>query len=291
MCKQIVYWVSISFFVVACALSIAAFSLSIRAGLTTEERIELNAARINISAQIIESEVLLEVTVPYQMVIDNTSALITQNKLQDVPTLQECESILMQSAAALATKVQALQAQLDLFDLTPLDALPPLVDAADNSVEALAMAFQYTGVIQELQAGTFLMWNEANMTEYVNMTYSLVQMLFPGGARIYLIRIPPNGQILTIETIEGAPNAAIVFGDWFPPLALGGGLSLPPAHIDPILDEQRGRIDTTPSRLVFKQREYNLEEQIITIRDTANNFTVGEQVRVHFEIEMNVGFL
>lgn len=290
MCKQSILWASIGLLVVACILSIAAFSLSITAGLTNNERIELNEARLNISQQRVTSKIVLEASKPYQEVVDNTSAVIEQNKLRDVPTLVECERILDESAVILAEKTRALQEQLDDFDLTRLDVLPPLIDAAEESVEMLAMDFQYTGVLNVLQTGTFLLSNEANEAENVNMTYTLEQMQFPQGARLYFIRVPPSTENLEIQTVDG-PSAALVFGDWWPPLALGGGLSLPPTHIDPILDEQRGRIDTTPSRLSFKQRKYDLTEQIITVRDTANNFTVGEQVRVRFEISMNVGFI
>ena len=290
MCKQPIYWASIGLLAAACILAIAAFSLSIHAGLNTNERIELNAARMNISEQQTTSKAILEASKPYQAAVDNTSDVIEQNKLRDVPTLQECQRILDESAALLAEKTQALQQQLETFDLTRLDVLPPLIDAAEESVEMLAMDFQYTGVLNVLQTGTFLLYNEANQAENINMTYTLEQMQFPQGARLYFIRVPPSTENLEIQTVTG-PTAALVFGDWFPPLALGGGLSLPPTHIDPILDDQRGRIDTTPSRLVFKQREYDLEEQIITVRDTTGNFTVGEQVRVRFEISMNVGFL
>jgi len=288
---QPIYWATVAILATATLLSVVTYSLSpLTGGLTSNERIQLTLARNNISDQQTESQTLLDSVVPLQQAIDNTSDTITQNKLHDVPTLQECEDLLNEFFPSIVAKSNELNEGLMSFDLSRLDVLEPLINNAEASVAALAVSFQFTGIIETLQMGTFFMSNFEESSESVNMTYSLNQMLFPGGAKLFYIHVPPNPDNLLIQTVTGAVDAAVVFSDWWPPLTLGGGLLLTP-HTDPILDDQRAKLQVTPTPVIFNVREYDLANDRIVMRDTSRNFTVGDVVRVLRDIEMNVGYL
>lgn len=285
------YWASIGLALTAFLLSIFAFSFSaIGAGLNQGERIELNQAAQNITLTLISSEELLQSVEPLQLAIDNTSETIDLNKQRDIPVLDQCQESLASFYPLIQAKADQLDQGLDGVNLNLLNELNPLLDAASQLVETLANDFSNTGQIQILQDGTFFMSNGANQTyEMVNMTYSLREMLYPGGARLYFLQIPPNPDNLLIETVAGEEEASVVFWGWYPPLLLGG-LSQMPTE-DAILDGQRGKIQVTPTPIVFNQRRYDLQNGEIELVDTGRNFTVGDVVRVLETIELNVGYV
>ncbi len=288
--RQPIYWASAGLIAIAVLLSIFAFSFSsIGAGLTNEERVELNVIATNISVQTTQSEALLNSVQPLQFAIDNTTNTININKVQDIPTLQQCQESLATFFPLLELKADAIHAGLDGINLAALDVLGPLLDTTEMMVQTLANDFGNTGQVQVLQDGTFLMSNGGNLDESVNMTYSLRQMLFPGGARLYFIQIPPNPDNLFINTTDGLGEASVVFWEWYPPLLLGG-LSQTPTE-DAILDGQRNKIQVTPTPVVFDQRRYDLLNGRIELVDTGRNFTAGDVVRVLRTIELNVGYL
>ncbi len=286
-----IYWVSLACLFVASLLAIFSFSFSsVGAGLTTQERIQLNALAGNITTQQQQSQTLLESVEPLQQAVDNTTDTIQRNKDLDIPTLIQCEEGLGSYFPLLEQRVTLLDALLDELDLTRLDSLGPALDSTEQLVQTLATSFQNTGVVQVIQDGTFLLGNGANETvEFVNMTYSLREMLFPGGARLYFVRIPPSEENLLIDTV-GLEEATLVLYAWDPPLLESTGLMQTPAE-DAILDAQRGKIQVTPTPVVFDQRRYDLENGKIYLVDTGRNFTQGDVVAVLRTIEMNVGFL
>lgn len=285
-----IYGVSTILVIITFLLAIFAFSFSsVGAGLENDERAELNQLKLNISVLKTESELLLMSVEPLQSAIDNTSETITGNKLRDIPTLEQCESSLGSFYPIIQNSVDVLNAGLDTIDLTRLAILVPLVDSAESLVQTLANDFSNTGQVDILQEGTFFMSNADNLVdEYVNMTYSLRQMRFPGGARLYFIQIPPSPENLLIQTVTGV-EATVVFWGWFPPLLLGG-LTQTPTE-DAILDAQRVKIQATPTPVIFNQRRYDLQNGRIEIVDTGRNFTSGDVVRVFQTIELNVGYL
>lgn len=288
---QPIYWATAAFLSIAALMAVVALSLApLSGGLRSDQRIELNVLRNNISLLQVESEMLLDSTVPLQQAIDNTSSTIELNKRNSIPTLQQCQDTLNDFFPLIVTRSEELNSQLMNFDLTRLDVLQPLLNGAEMAVSALAASFQYTGVIETLQSGTFYMANFDEPTELTNMTYNLNEMQLPGGARLYFIHIPPNPENLLIQTVSGSDAAAVVFTGWYPPLPLGQGLTQTP-HTDPILDEQRAKLQVTPTPVIFKERTYDLANDQIIIRDPSRNFTVGDVVRVLQDIEMNVGYL
>lgn len=288
---QPIYWATTALLAVATILAVVALSLApLSGGLTSDERIELNILRNNISILQVESEMLLDSTVPLQQAIDNTSDTIELNKRRDVPRLQQCQDLLNEFFPLIVGRSEELNNELMGFDLTRLNVLQPLLDSAEMTVSALAASFQYTGIIQTLQSGTFYMANFDEPTELTNMTYNFKEMQLPGGARLYFIHVPPNPDNLLIQTVDGTGVAAVVFTGWYPPLPLGQGLSQT-SHTDPILDQQRAKLQVTPTPIIFKERTYDLGNDQIIIRDTSRNFTVGDVVRVLQDIEMNVGYL
>lgn len=286
-----IYWASLACLFVASLLAIFSFSFSsVGAGLTTQERIQLNALAGNITTQQSQSQTLLSSVDPLQQAVDNTTDTIQRNKDLDIPTLIQCEEGLGSYFPLLEQRVTSLDALLDELDLTRLDQLGPALDSTEQLVQTLAASFQNTGVVQVIQDGTFLLGNGANETvEFVNMTYSLREMLFPGGARLYFVRIPPSEENLLIDTV-GLEEATLVLYGWYPSLLEATGLMQTPAE-DAILDGQRGKIQVTPTPVVFDQRRYDLENGRIYLVDTGRNFTQGDVVGVLRTIEMNVGFL
>lgn len=287
---MVLYWVTGITLGIAATLSLFSFGFSSigGAGLASQERIRLNGAVNNITIQQQQSQQLLDSTIVLQYAIDNTTDTIEQNVRIDVPTLEQCEESLESFYPILQERVDSLNADLDSVDLTALDQLGPAVDAVEILVENLATAFQYTGVVEVLQQGTFLMGNTANYTfENVNMTYSLRQMRLSGGARLYFLQIPPNPDNLVIRTTDGLSEASVTFFDWYPPLALDA-VQVPAQ--DSILDGQRYKIRVTPTPVIFNQRRYTSQGHI-TLVDTGRNFTEGDVVRVVETIEMNVGYL
>lgn len=287
---QAIYWTSIVCLLVASLLSVFSLSFSsVGAGLTTQERIQLNALAADITTQQPQSEALLDSVQPLEEAIDNTTDTIQRNKDVDVPTLEQCQEALDSYYPLLEQRVNNLDGLLDELDLTRLNQLIPTLDNAEQLVENLATSFQNTGVVQVIQEGSFLMGNGANETfEFVNMTYSLREMLFPGGARLYFVNIPPSVENLLIQTVD--TEATLVLYAWHPPLLEATGLMQTPAE-DAILDGQRGKIQVTPTPIVFNQRRYDLQNGRIELVDTRSNFTEGDVVGILETIEMNVGYL
>lgn len=285
-------WWPLSLVIFAALLSIAAFSMSaVGAGLSHEERIELYTARVNITNQQVEAALFLSSLTDLQGAIDNTSQAITLIKERDVPTLVECQSALDSFYPLVESRVQTLESQLDAFDMSTLNSLNPLVDDLENMVQSLASTFDYVGVVTTLQEGTFHLANTANATsEFIVMSYSLKKIQIRGTAELYFIVIPPiPGAILQIETVDYGATASVLFSNWDPPLLLGG-LTQTPTE-DAILDHQRGKLQVTPTTVLFNQRRYNLLAGEIEIVDTERNFTQGDLVRVTDAIELNVGYL
>lgn len=260
----------------AVVISIVSFALYKGFGLSTAERIELNA-HINANPQqLLQSAQLLGMTQPLEVYLEDTKRFEVP-----IPTIVQCKQILDASIPTLIDESNALSAKLATVIIpsftTQLGALSAMLTALPL----------YTGRATELQRGncSLVSLGPAGFAggPSVTHTYSLDEITLQNGVFVYYIRVFSNGNYLYIANDTAA---VIEFIDWDPPLGLSvnGTRQL-------LFDNQQFSLAVAPggpNGVRFTIREY-ISSDVIRFSDPLHNLTAGSIVQVVSDLEMSIG--
>ena len=257
----------------AVVISIVSFALYKGFGLSTAERIELNA-HINANPQqLLQSAQLLALTQPLEVYLEDTKRFEVP-----IPTIVQCKQILDASIPTLIDESNALSAKL-------ATVIIPSFTTQLGAVSAMLTALPlYTGRATELQrGGVRLVARGAGNENGLNHTYFLDEITLQNGVFVYYIRVFSNGNYLYIANDTAA---VIEFIDWDPPLGLSvnGTRQL-------LFDNQQFSLAVAPggpNGVRFTIREY-ISSDVIRFSDPLHNLTAGSIVQVVSDLEMSIG--
>ncbi len=262
----------------AVVISIVSFALYKGFGLSTAERIELNA-HINANPQqLLQSAQLLALTQPLEVYLEDTKRFEVP-----IPTIVQCKQILDASIPTLIDESNALSTKLATV------IIPSFTTQLSALSAMLAALPLYTGRATELQrGGCRLVARSAGDEDAgggigLNHTYSLDEITLQNGVFVYYIRVFSNGNYLYIANDTAA---VIEFIDWDPPLGLSvnGTRQL-------LFDNQQFSLAVAPggpNGVRFTIREY-ISSDVIRFSDPLHNLTAGSIVQVVSDLEMSIG--
>jgi hypothetical protein len=266
--------------VTAVVISIASVALYKGFGLSTADRLRLNAYINANPLQLSQSMQLLALTQPLETYLESTRRFEIP-----VPSIVECKQILDASIPTLITESNALSAQLATVNI-------PSPTAQLNTLQQmLDLLPLYTGRVTEIQRGncSLLTANREAVggeEKEVFLEYAVERvLLFASGAGeqegIYYIRVFSNNNYLTILNDT---EATIEFVNWNPPLGLYGVNGTAAA----LFQQQSIAVAPGgPNGVRFTLREYISSERIV-FRDLVHNLTAGSIVQVVSDLEMQI---